>query len=229
MFALAQWMEQSNELHPAFHATVKLDGQTLQEFAPTAAQVFDAPLTLTLTPAQRAAHRTLTIDKQGAGRLYVTTTTAYALPSEEAQPLHRGIAVQSYYHISALDPSRADGIASGQTMEVQVEITADANYRYAMLEEPIPAGCEVEPGDDQYRPAGLVYEEGGGGYARQETRDNRVVFFFDSLPKGKTRLTYRLHVETPGLYRILPGIAFLVYFPEIRGNGLPVHARITER
>ena len=229
VFALAQWMEQSNELHPAFQATVKLDGQTLQTFAPTPAQVFDAPLTVTLTPALRAGHQTLTIDRQGAGRLYVTTNTAYTIPSETAQILHRGIAAQRYYHIQAVDPSRADGIASGQTMEVQVEITADANYRYAMLEEPIPAGCEVEPGDDQFRPSGLVYEEGGGGYARQETRDNRVVFFFDSLPKGKTRLTYRLHAETPGLYHILPSLASLVYFPEIRGNGLPVHARITER
>ena len=244
VFALAQWMEQSNELHPAFQATVKLDEQALQQFAPTNAQVFDAPLTVTLTPAQYAGKRTLTIDKQGAGRLYVTTTITHAVPSEEARPLARGIGVHRSYRIQAEDPSQAGSVASGETIEVQVEITADADYRYAMVEEPIPAGCEVEPGDEQNRPAGLVYEGSGGGYgngygngyggsrggyARQETHDNRVVFFFDALPKGKTRLTYRLHAETPGLYRILPSIASLVYFPEVRGNGLPVHARITER
>ena len=109
-----------------------------------------------------------------------------------------------------------------------MDITADADYRYAMLEEPVPAGCEVGPGDDRNQPQGLAFEDGGGGYVRQEVRDNRVVFFFDALPKGRTTLTYRLHAETPGTYRALPGIGSLVYFPEIRGSSLPATAIVTE-
>ena len=114
-------------------------------------------------------------------------------------------------------------------MDVQLEILADADYRYAMLEDPIPAGCEVQSGagDDGNFP--LDYSEGNVGYTRQETRDDRVVFFFDTLPKGQTRLTYRLHAETPGQYRILPGIASLTYFPEVRGNSGLATSKIGER
>jgi uncharacterized protein YfaS (alpha-2-macroglobulin family) len=229
VFALAQYLEQTHELQPAFHATVTLDGQIVKEFAPTAQQVFAAPLTLTLTPSDLRGHTALAIDKQGAGRLFVTTTVTYTVPAAEAQPLHKGIGVHRIYRLLAEDPSQADSVTSGQDMEVQVEVTADANYRYAIVEEPIPAGCEVEPGDDQSRPLELSFESGQDSYVRQEMHDNKVVFFFDDLPKGQTRLVYRLYAETPGLYRILPGVASLVYFPEIRGNGLPVRARIIDK
>jgi len=98
-----------------------------------------------------------------------------------------------------------------------------------MLEDPIPAGCEVAPQSNEDGSFPLDYCEGAAGYARQETHYNKVVFFFDSLPKGRTRLTYRLHAETPGQYRILPGIASLVYFPEVRGNSGLATARIGEQ
>jgi uncharacterized protein YfaS (alpha-2-macroglobulin family) len=140
----------------------------------------------------------------------------------------RGLAVRRTYRVSADDPSLAGTIGSGQDVEVTVDVTADANYRYALLEEPIPAGCEVAPPDEMLRPWGLAFEN-GGGYVRQEVRDDRVVFFFSDLPKGRATLTYRLHAETPGNFRILPSVASLVYFPEIRGNSAPVRARIGER
>jgi uncharacterized protein YfaS (alpha-2-macroglobulin family) len=233
VFALAEYLEQTHELQPSFRATVKLDGQTVREFAPTARQALDAPLTLTFKPSDLRGHNTLSIDKQGTGRLYATATVNYTIPAAQATALHNGIGIHRYYSIQAEDPSHADTVSSGQDIEVQVDVTADANYLYAMIEEPIPAGCEVQPGDQQYRPQQIYFEGnqyGGypGGYVRQEVHDNRVVFFFDSLPKGRTRLIYHLHAETPGLYRILPGIGSLVYFPEIRGNSLPVHAKVID-
>ncbi|HZT41990.1 MAG TPA: MG2 domain-containing protein [Chthonomonadaceae bacterium] len=228
VFALTQYMEQTHELHPDFRAVVHLDGQKVQTFTATAQSVFAPPVTVTLTPAQWHGHAALTVDKQGAGVLYVTATSAYTVPSAETKPLSQGITVHRTYQVTAEDPSQASGVPSGEEMEVGVEITADANYRYVLLEDPIPAGCEVAPTNDQDQ-AMAQYENGGGGYARQEVRDDRVAFFFDDLPKGRTRVVYRLHAETPGLYRILPSLASLMYFPEIRGNGTPVKARIEER
>src|SRR5262249_14171928 len=126
------------------------------------------------------------------------------------------------------DRPRAGACASGEEVEGRVELAADATYRFAVLEEPIPAGCEVAPADDRAIP--LPMENGGmmPGYVRQEVRDNKVVFFLDDLPKGRTRLVYRLHAETPGMYRVLPCVASLAYFPEIRGNTGLVRARVTE-
>ena len=186
-------------------------------------------MTVTLTPDQLNRHTTLAVDKQGTGVLYLSRTISYLIPPGQVTAQSHGITVRRLFRVTAADPSQADTIASGSELDVQLEITADADYRYAMLEDPIPAGCEVEPQTNDVGSFPLDYSEGAAGYTRQETRDNKVVFFFDALPKGTTRLTYRLHAETPGHYRILPGIASLIYFPEVRGNSGLAAARIGER
>lgn len=122
--------------------------------------------------------------------------------------------------VGSLDPTQPDAAE---------EIIAGTDYRYVQLEDPIPAGCEVSPGGGEDGSYPLDSSEGATGYTRQEVRDDRVVFFFDSLPKGRTRLTYRLHAETPGAYQVLPSLAALTYFPEIRGSSGLVRAKIGER
>ncbi|MGH9206836.1 MAG: hypothetical protein ACRD1G_09800, partial [Acidimicrobiales bacterium] len=187
------------------------------------------PLTVTLTPEQLEGHTALVVDKQGAGVLYVSRVVSSLIPPGQVTAQSHGITVQRLFRVTAADPSQADTIASGSEMDVQVDVIADADYRYAMLEDPIPAGCEVEPQANNDGSFPLDSSEGTAGYTRQEVRDNKVVFFFDFLPKGRTRLTYRLHAETPGQYRILPGTASLAYFPEVRGNSSLATARIGER
>ena len=229
VLALAKYLEATGELSPDFTARVSLDGVALPGLTATAQSVYDAPLTLTLTPAQLAGHRALTVDKSGAGTLYLSRVVASTLPPAQAIPQSHGLAVRRVYRVSAEDPSQADTQPSGSEMDVSVEITADTDYRYVQLEDPIPAGCKVAPGGDDDGSYPLDSSEGTAGYARQEIRDDRVVFFFDSLPKGRTRLTYKLRAETPGAYQVLPGLASLTYFPEVRGNSGLVHAKIGER
>lgn len=227
VLALAQSLEQTGELHPDFNARVTLDGQPVgPAVRATSATAFDAPAVVTLTPPQIVGHTTIAVDKQGPGVLYVTRTDASLLPPARAAAQTHGISVRRAFQITAEDPVKADTIASGSDIAVSVELTADADYRYGILEEPIPAGCEVASPEDGRPP---VESGGGTGYVRQEVRDNRVVFFFDALPKGRTTVSYRLHAETPGAYRILPSLASLAYFPEVRGNSGLAKAQIGDR
>ena len=46
--------------------------------------------------------------------------------------------------------------------------------------------------------------------------------------KGIGAVRKQLHCETPGVYRILPTVAFLNYYPEIRGNSAPARARVID-
>jgi alpha-2-macroglobulin len=177
---------------------------------------------------------------RGAWRLYVTAKIEYATAASAAPVASHGITVKRSYTIPTPDPFDANLIPSGGSVVVHVDITADSNYRYAVVEEPIPAGCEVDPGDDKFRPLGLEYETANfmdsnapaswpmQWYVRQEIRDDRVVFLFDELHAGVTHLVYTLHAETPGDYRILPDTASLVYFPEVRAGSQAVRATIVE-
>ena len=229
VLALAKYLETTGELSPDFTAHVALDGVALKDLSATAANVYGDPTTLTLTPAQLAGHGVLTVDKSGPGTLYLSRVVASLLPPDQAVPQSHGLSVRRVYRVSAEDPSQADTQASGSEMDVQVEITADADYRYVQLEDPLPAGCEMVSSDSDDGRYPLDSSEGVAGYTRQEVRDDRVVFFFDSLPKGRTRLTYKLRAETPGAYQVLPGLASLTYFPEVRGNSGLVRAKIGER
>ena len=229
VLALASYLQATNELSPSFTAHVAVDGSTLQDLAATPQSVYDAPLSVTLTPAQVTGHHTLTVTKSGPGTLYVSRVVSSVLPPAQATPQSHGLSVRRVYRVSAEDPSHADVQPSGSEMDVQVEINADAAYRYIQVEDPLPAGCEVVSGNSEDGAYPLDSSDGPAGYARQEVRDNRVVFFFDSLPKGRTRLTYKLKAETPGAYQVLPGVASLTYFPEVRGNSGLVKAKIGEQ
>lgn len=226
--ALTDYLISAGELKPNFHTVVALDGQPLQDLTVTPANVFDPATVFTLKPDQLKGHTALTINRQGQGILYVNAAIRYTLPPEEAKPMSRGITVKRTFTVTTEDPLTASAIPSGQDIDVQVDLNADTDYRYVILEDPIPAGCQLEPNQEADNLFHVMLPEGRYGVGRVEMRDDRVVFFLDSLPKGHVSFAYRMHAESPGVYRVQPGIASLVYFPEVRGNSGLVTARITE-
>ncbi len=232
VLALARYSGGTGELLPNFVAHVTLDGKPIQDMTATPKNLFDPPLTLSLTPVQLAGHTALTVNLSGTTPLYLSRTVSSFLPPALSTPQQHGLAVRRVYRVAAENPSLADTQASGTDIDVSVEVSADADYRYVQVEDPLPAGCEVAAGDADADGSGsypIDSSDGVAGYTRREVRDNRVVFFFDSLPKGKTRLSYKIRAETPGVYQILPDIAALTYFPEIRGNSGLVQTKIGER
>ncbi len=236
VYALAGYMERTQELKPDDHVRVSLDGKTVREFTVGVANVFDPPTVITFEPSDLAGHQSVEVSKEGPGVSYITTTIRNMIPSEAAKPIARGIATRRRFTVSAEDPSHAGAIPSGEAIDVDLEVTADANYRYVLLEDPIPAGCEVdenEEGVSSILDSDAILRpfsgEFGSSYVRREVKDNHVAFLCDSVPEGRSHFHYRLHAETPGDYRVLPSIATLVYLPEIRGNSAPVRATILER
>jgi uncharacterized protein YfaS (alpha-2-macroglobulin family) len=218
--ALAAFMAKTEELKPDFRARVLLDDDPIKELHYTAANAADEPTVMTLTADQLRGHKTLRVERDGSGWLYAAATITSIVPEADTGPVRNGITVRRSYRITVEDPSVASSIGSGQDVEVVAEVSADTNYRYVILEEPIPAGCEVVGNGDS---------DGGDAATRREVRDDKVVFFFDTLAAGSTRVTYHLHTETPGDYHILPSRASLVYFPEVGGTDKFVRMKIGER
>lgn len=220
VLALTTYLEQQKELTPDFNARVLLGDRQVGEARMTAADVFGDPKVITLSAADlHRGDNNLRVEKAGAGNLYWTARLSYLIPAEKALPLARGISVKRVYHIPSEDPATADSQAPGTVVAVDVTITAEENLRYALLEEPVPAGCEVVAGDD---------ERWGNLWDRREVWDNRIVFFFDYLAKGEHTVTYVLRAEAPGTYGILPAAASLMYFPEVRGHNQLVRMRVRE-
>lgn len=100
-------------------------------------------------------------------------------------------------------------VASGDLLEVQLELESKNDYDYLVFEDMKPAGCEPV----EVRSGG---KEGLGVYSNRELRDQKVAFFLSSLPQGTRMLSYRLRAETPGQFHVLPTNGYAMYAPDVR-------------
>ena len=220
VLALTNYLEHAKELRPEYTARVFVGGKQVGEAQMGTESVFADPVRFEVQAADlRPGDNQLRIEKDGPGTVYWSARLHYLVPAEDALPVAEGIAVKRTYRVPVENPIAAGAQPPGAAVQVELRIVAEENMRYVLLEEPIPAGCEVVAGDD---------EPWGQPWDRREVWDNRIVFFFDYLPKGDHFTEYVLRTEAPGQYNILPSTAMLMYFPEVRGHNRLVRMRIRE-
>lgn len=112
----------------------------------------------------------------------------------------------------------------GDYVLVTVEIDPKDDYRYVLVNEPLPAGYRVIENDQAFRVSGLETRYGYDWYGwnywydGRDVRDERVDYYFSYLGNPVT-FTYILRAETPGRFTALPTQAWLMYEPEVRGVG----------
>jgi uncharacterized protein YfaS (alpha-2-macroglobulin family) len=182
--------------------------------------------------------RSLTIGKEGPGRLYYRAGLRYAPRDLDLTPLERGFAVERTYE--AVDDSAdvvrgADGrwrVKAGARVRITVTVTAPARRLHVAVVDPLPAGFEpvntallgaedVPPDQDDNR---APWERGyrwwwGPWYEHQNLRDDRAEAFASLLPAGVYTYTYVARATTPGLYIVPPPRAEEMYSPETFGRG----------
>jgi uncharacterized protein YfaS (alpha-2-macroglobulin family) len=231
VLAMTAYMNIHGELTPDYNVQLALDGKPLKNFAVNQKSLQEPPVKVLLSPEDWRGCKTLSIEKVGEGSLYFTTTIRYLLPPSQSNEADHGIKVTREYTVTVKNPSLSQKMESGTDMKVTLNLDLPESYRYVTLEEPIPAGYEVAPQDN---PSQNQYAYSSFGntdddyYWRRDVRDDKVVYFFNRLSAGRTTRSYTLHAETPGFYSILPAIASLTYFPEIRGNSGLVQVEVVE-
>lgn len=121
-----------------------------------------------------------------------------------------------------------DGTAGvGDVLLVRLTLAGSADWRYLVIEDPIPAGTEPVTDRALYRlekpaPWWDAWWDGG----RREYRDNRVVFFEPRLEEGRADYYYLLKVVTPGEYRAMPAQVAPMYVPDVSASSSTVRVRV---
>jgi len=115
-----------------------------------------------------------------------------------------------------------DQVSSGDLVQVELEVEADNDYTFLMIEDMKPAGCEAV----LVRSGGAA-QEGFGTY--MELRDEKTAFFAHSIGRGKHLLRYRLRAEVPGRFHALPTVVQGMYVPELRANSDEAVIRVIDR
>ena len=125
-----------------------------------------------------------------------------------------------------LSPSKRDGrvvysmaplsnetLASGDLIAVRLKVTG-TEWRYLMIEDPIPSGTEFVNRDDLYE-----LEQKPDWWSRwstrREFRDDRAEMFDLWFGRGETQYSYLLKVVNPGRFHLPPARIEPMYQPGV--------------
>ncbi|HEY4055379.1 MAG TPA: hypothetical protein VGM39_02180, partial [Kofleriaceae bacterium] len=177
----------------------------------------------------------LTIQKDGAGRLYYRIGMTYAPASLELASADYGFVVtRSYEGVDDPKDVTRDGqgvwhIKAGARVRILLAMVNE-NVRYHVaLVDPMPAGLEaINPALGVQQPAPPDAKPGdtsarndwwyGPWYEHQNLRDERTEAFTQYLYSGVHHYDYMARATTPGTFIVPPTKAEEMYMPETFGR-----------
>ena len=230
IYGVIDYLRSSNELNAAFTAEVGVNGKTVlsRPFTPQDALAL-SPVTLHLGAADIAAANTIAIRKQGAGRLYWSARGSYF--SADKKLYHSGSfslsIARDYYQLVKVDNGQKitynlaplnGPVASGDVLAVRLSLSG-GQWKYLLIEDPIPAGTEFIERDDLYE----VNQKPSwwrSWYSRREFHDDRAAIFQTYFDQQREYF-YLLKVVNPGQYRISPASVQPMYQPEVLATTEP--------
>jgi len=224
IYGLTDYLERTKELQPNYSVEVQVNGKTVATRKFTAADALAPATTVVLNDSQLAPGvNQIRIAKSGDGRLYWSARGEYY--SNEKKVVNSGSfklsVARQYYRLSSQQKDgrvvyRLDNLTGpvqvGDTLAVRLTVGGN-DWRYLMIEDPIPSGTESIARDDLYeldeRPNWW-----GRWFSNRELRDDRTTFFNMYFPQGQHEYVYLLKVVNPGVFRVSPTSVEPMYQPE---------------
>jgi len=223
VFGLTDYVRQGSELSPDFTATVYVGDRKVLTKHFSAAEARQPAVIIRLDEDQVAAGtNTIRVTKSGAGRLY---WSARAEAYSSARRLINAGSTQlsltrEYFRLSParkddkivyhLDPM-PDTVQSGDVLAVRLTV-GGGDWRYLMIEDPLPAGTESIARDDLYE-LDSKPNWWSRWFTERELHDDRTTFFQTWFNHGSHEFVYLLKVVNPGQFRISPARVEPMYQP----------------
>jgi uncharacterized protein YfaS (alpha-2-macroglobulin family) len=224
IYGLTDYLERTQELKPNYSIDVQVNGKTVATKKFSSADALAPATTVELNEGQLAqAGNDVRIVKSGDGRVYWSTRGEYY--SSQQQYVNTGTlklsTARQYYKLTSEQKAgkivyRLDSLAGpvqvGDTLAVRITV-GGSQWKYVMIEDPIPSGTESIARDDLYE-----LEDQPTWWSRwysdRELRDDRTTFFNFYFPQGQHEYVYLLKVVNLGLFRVSPTSVQPMYQPE---------------
>ena len=224
IYGLTDYLAHTQELKPNYSIDVQVNGKTVATKKFTTADALAPATTVVLNESQLApGDNQVRIAKTGEGRVYWSLRGEYY--SNESEVVNTGSfklsVARQYYKLSTtqkdnrivyhLDPVTGP-VEIGDTLAVRITVGGN-DWKYLMVEDPIPSGTESIARDDLYELDDRPDWWGRWGSYR-ELRDDRTTFFNLYFPQGQHEYVYLLKVVNPGVFRVSPTRVEPMYQPE---------------
>jgi alpha-2-macroglobulin len=228
LLGLLDYMRHRQEGAADASVEVLVNGASVGTRAFTAASLSSPDPIVLVAPAASGKNH-VQIRKRGGGVVYWSATAEYfdkAGPFERTGSRKLAIARQ-YFSLAPVEKDKRivyretpfGGQAKpGDVLLVRVSVAGSADWRYLMIEDPLPAGVEAIRDTRLYT---LEKPRQFWDGSRREYRDSRIVFFQESFSQGHYEFIYLLKVTTPGVFRAMPAQVSAMYVPEARASSEP--------
>jgi len=229
IYGLTDYLKQSGELKPDYTVEVELNGRVVlsKRFTAADALLLDRPL-LRLDASQLAGSNKIVVRKKGTGRLYWSARADYW--SDEKRLVNQGSfalnLAREYYRLTptkqdnkiVYDMARVSGpLQTGDILAVRLTVSG-SDWKYLLIEDPIPAGTEFIQNDQFYELKGGRPTWWGSWYTRREYHDDRVAMFQSHFNRSQMEYFYLLKVVNPGLFRVSPARVQPMYQPAFQAT-----------
>jgi uncharacterized protein YfaS (alpha-2-macroglobulin family) len=225
VFGLTEYLKTSHELEADFRAELFVNGKQVasRQFTPADGLNPVQPAFLLDASRLQPGPNEIRIHKSGAGRLYWSASAAFYSDDKhlvQNNKLALNI-TRDYFRLTSeqsgskivyrLDPLDGD-LHVGDILAVRMTV-AGSEWRYLLMEDPIPAGAEFITRDDLYelkeKPSWWEY-----WFTRREFHDDRAAIFQEYF-KGQHQYVYLLKIVNPGRFHVSPAMVQPMYQPSI--------------
>jgi len=238
IYAMVDYLKNSQELSPDYNVRIFINGEKCYDKHMGKDDIFLKDSLIRISGSKfKEGKNEIRIEKEGAGKVYFSSNTNYYWDSENISPREEGFRVErEYYKLEKYESYSGDKITyrkkyfdgnakSGDMILVKLRVySKDKNLNFFMLEDPIPAGCEVAKDDWAYKIeeekdySGYSYYWWRWWYADKDIRDNKVTFFATYLYNDSYEFSYIMRAQIPGDYNINPARGSLMYYTDISGT-----------
>lgn len=232
VLAFTDFLKVIDELSPDYRVILEVNDRKVSEARITKETLKEFSVA-TQTPIAfliPGSENKVSLSKEGKGSAYYTHNLRYTTRDAFIEPKNEGFGVtREYFRVikeqdkqgvsrEKYEKLEENTVRVGDIIMVKITVSGREEYEYIMIEDMLPAGCEVVDESENY-----------GWYIRREVRDEKVVFFNPIFGKALQETTYYMRAETPGRYHILPTKASMMYLPEICGQSSENFLTITEK
>jgi hypothetical protein len=237
VYGLLAVMQARGESAQPFSVDVYVNG-TMAGRQTFSAAAMTAPDPIVVSaPANAGANQIRLVKRDGGGTVYWSAAAQYYdTAGAGARAGSRQLAVTRKY--SLLTPTKVDdGIVyretpftgsarPGDVLTVRLTIAGSPDWRYLMLEDPLPAGVEAIQDASAY-PLEDDDPESWWWGSRVEYRDQKTVFFQQEFAEGRYEYVYLVKVISAGHFRAAPAQISPMYVPDVFASSEPQTMSVT--
>ncbi|MES2015457.1 MAG: MG2 domain-containing protein [Pseudomonadota bacterium] len=162
----------------------------------------------------------LSLQHQGGGKPWAFIASRAALPLE--RPLFAGYSIKRT--MTPVEQKKSGQWQSGDTYRVSLEVDAQSDRTWVVLNDPVPAGASILGsglGGDSAQLAAGARNRGWQRPAFEERAFDGFRAYYSYVPKGKFTIEYTVRLNNAGRFEMPATRVEAMYAPEVFGE-LPV-------